>query len=86
MGRNGSRTMAIVRAGGRTTVRMMMEGSREFCSVLKSISAVGVVIPPFIVWQGKSHRESYYPPEGGLINGATFAVSERRMTNPGSNS
>ena len=26
-------------------------------------------------WQGKSHRESYYP-ESGLINVATFAVSD----------
>ena len=54
---------------------MMMEGSREFCSVLESVSAAGVVIPPFIVWQGKTHRESYYK-KGGLINDATFAVSE----------
>ena len=49
--------------------------SREFCSVLESVSAAGVVIPPFIVWQGKTHRESYYK-EGELINEATFAVSE----------
>ena len=75
MGRNGSRTMAIVRAGGRSTARIMMEGSREFCSVLESVSAAGVVIPPFIVWQGKSHRESYYT-EGGLVSEATFAISD----------
>jgi len=75
MGRNGSRTMAIVRVGGRSTAKMITEGSREFCSVLETVSAVGRVLPPFIIWQGKTHRESYYP-EGGLINEATFAVSE----------
>ena len=30
MGRNGSRTMAIVRVGGRSTAEMMTGGSREF--------------------------------------------------------
>jgi len=50
--------MAIVRVKGRSTA--MTEGSREFCSVLESINAEGMVIPPFIVWQGKTHRESYY--------------------------
>ena len=73
MGRNTTRTMAIVRAGGRSTA--MTEGSREFCSVLETVSAAGVAIPPFIVWQGKTHRQSYYPQSGVSIE-ATFAVSE----------
>ena len=72
MGRNSKRTMAIVRSGGRATA--MTEGSREFCSVLETVNAAGMVIPPFIVWQGKSHRESYYK-KGGFRD-ATFAVSE----------
>ena len=73
MGRNSSRTLAIVRAGsGRTTA--ITEGSREFCSVLETVSASGAVIPPFIVWQGRTHRESYYT-EGGVKFEATFAVS-----------
>lgn len=42
--------MAIVRAGGgRSTAKMMTEGSREFCSVLESVNAAGTVLPPFIV-------------------------------------
>ena len=74
MGQNSIRTMAIVRAGGRSTA--MTEGSREFCSVLETNSASGVVIPPFIVWQGKTHRESYSR-EGGIDHAyeATFTVS-----------
>lgn len=62
MGRNTTRTMAIVRAEGRATA--ITEGSREFCSVLETVSADGRVLPPFIVWQGKTHRESYYKAEG----------------------
>ena len=42
----------------------MTEGSREFCSVLETVSAEGVIVPPFIVWQGKTHWESYYQEEG----------------------
>ena len=72
MGRNSTRTLAIVRAGGKSTA--MTEGSLEFCSVLETVSATGVVIPPFIIWQGKTHRQSYYSvPE---LQEATFAVSE----------
>ena len=72
MGRNAMRTMAIVRAGGRSTA--ITEGSREFCSVLETISAAGVVTPPFIVWQDKTQQESYYH-ESGVKFEATFAVS-----------
>ena len=42
--------------------------------MLETVNAAGIVIPPFIVWQGKSHRESYYK-KGGFCD-ATFAVSE----------
>lgn len=72
MGKNSVRTMAIVRTASNATA--MTEGSREFCSILETISASGVVLPPFIVWQGKTHRESYYK-EGGVEYEATFTVS-----------
>jgi len=72
MGENSRRVMAIVLVGSRGIA--MTEGSREFCSVLETVSATGVIIPPFIVWQGKTHQESYYR-EGGVEHAATFAVS-----------
>jgi len=52
----------------------MTEGSHEFCSVLETVSAGGVIIPPFIVWQGKTHRESYYQRGGAVEHEATFAI------------
>ena len=60
MGRNTTRTMAIVRAGGRSTA--MTEGSREFCSVLETVNAAGVAIPPFIVWQHQQKDFCIYNP------------------------
>lgn len=75
MGRNSTRAMAIVCVEGQSTAKMMAEGSWEFCSILETVSAAGAITPPFIIWQGKTHWESYYL-EGGLINEATFAVSD----------
>ena len=72
MGRNSRRIMAIVRVGRKSTG--MTEGSREFCSVLETVSARRVIIPAFIVWQGKTDRESYYR-QGGVGHEARFAVS-----------
>ena len=55
----------------------MTERSREFCSVLETVSAGGVIILLFIMWQGKTHQESYYK-EGGVDHEVTFAVSPSR--------
>ena len=43
-------------------------------SVLDTINAAGSVIPPFIVWGGKTHWESYYNKDDD--RDATFAVSD----------
>ena len=58
MGHQGARYMAIVQVGGRAVC--VSDGTQEFCSVLETINPMGVVLPPFIVWQGRTHRESYY--------------------------
>ena len=42
--------------------------------VLDTINAAGSVIPPFIVWGGKTHRESYYKKDDH--RDATFAISD----------
>ena len=55
MGRNEIRTAAIVRRSTAKEATMMTEGSREYASVLETINAAGSVIPPFIIWQGKTH-------------------------------
>ena len=59
MGRGGHKEKAIVRPGTKQAMALS-EGSREFVSVLESISAAGRIIPPFMVYQGKTHRASYY--------------------------
>ena len=75
MGRNQIQTVAIVqKTTNRKTQTMITEGSREFCSVLETINAAGSVIPPFIVWGGKTYRDTYY--KKGDERDATFAVSD----------
>jgi len=69
MGRGGQREKAIVRAG-RKEAMALSEGSREFVSVLETISAAGRIISPFIIYQGKTHRASYY------LNGLITTTSE----------
>ena len=64
MGRNQIRTVAIVRASAKKGAVSMTEGSGEFCTVLDTVSAAGCVIPPFIVWGGKTHRDTYYKRKG----------------------
>ena len=52
-----------------------VEIRRRGVSVLETVNAAGKVIPPFIVWTGRVHTESYYL--NGKFEGynATFAVS-----------
>ena len=54
MGKGGAREKAIVRAGYQNA-RALSEGSREFISVLETISAGGRIIASFIIYQGKTH-------------------------------
>ena len=49
MGRNQISKVAIVRASTKTGAMVMTEDSREFCTVLETVSATGHVISPFIV-------------------------------------
>ena len=78
MGRQSMKSKVIVRAGTAKPTAGC-DGTREFVSVLETVSAGGQVIPPFIVWTGSIHTESYYPKymssDGSKLKG-TFAVSK----------
>lgn len=74
MGRMSGKKKVIVRAGNKHPTLASNE-SREFVTVLETINAVGEVLPPFIVWQGKTHREGYYGVGGCHDDDATFACS-----------
>ena len=76
IGRQSMKTKAIVRAGISKAIAGC-DGNGEFVSVLETVNAAGEVTPPFIVWTGSIHTESYYPSTskfGGYS--ATFAVSK----------
>ena len=90
MGRNQVRRVAIVRSstkqptmmteGSREFCSGLYHAHGNYSAVTKNvivldtINAAGSVIPPFIVWGGKTHRESYYNKHDD--RDATFAVSE----------
>ena len=78
IGRQSMRTKVIVRSGTAKPTAGC-DGNREFVSVLETVNAAGQVIPPFIVWTGSIHTESYYPklagPAGVILKG-TFATSK----------
>lgn len=71
MGKDSKRTMPIVCVGGRSTASP--EGSSEICNGLDTVSAAVIVIPPCIVWRGKTHRQTYSR-QRGVEHGVTFAV------------
>ena len=73
IGQQSMKTKVIVRAGVSKAIAGC-DGNREFVSVLETVSAAGRIIPPFIVWTGKVHTESYYPRTSHQYEG-TFAVS-----------
>ena len=60
MGCNQICTVPIVHASTKKGAVTMTEGSCEFCTVLDTVSAARRVIPPFIVWKGRTHRDTYY--------------------------
>jgi len=85
MGRGGQKEKAIVRAGKKEATALS-EGSREFVSVLETISAARRIIAPFIIYQGKTQRISYYV--SGLAPKASDAKTQRQgphkiVRNPG---
>ena len=60
MGRQSIKSKVIIRAGTKSAAGSS-DGNREFLSVFETVNAAGRVIPPFIVWTGNVHTESYYP-------------------------
>lgn len=64
------RQKVIVRANS-----VMTDGSREFCTVIETVSATGHVIQPFVVWASEVHCTSFYGSTGVHKRPATFSRS-----------
>ena len=71
MGLAVGRQKAIVRSNARNKVAVI-DGNREFCSVLESVNAIGEVIPLFVVWANKLHCVGFYKDDN---RPATFSWS-----------
>jgi len=74
MGLAVGRQKAIFRSGTNSCTKVILtDGNREFCFALKTISASGHVIPPFVVWANKVHCDGWYTT--GDTMPATFSRS-----------
>ena len=70
---------AIVLANSRACAKIAItNGKREFYTTLKTISAAGELIPPFIIWANKIHTMGFYGREGVHNEKTSFALSPSR--------
>lgn len=77
IGRITGKEKVITRAGNRQTQRTITsDASREFVTTLECCNALGEIIPPFVCWQGKTHRAHMYGWEGPHEEDATFVATD----------
>lgn len=57
----------------------MQSGERELITVIEGVSAGGVVLPPMIIYRGKSHSTGWYTYVDGNVP-AVFAYSDKGWT------
>ena len=55
--------------------------NQESATVIECISAIGTSIQPTVIFSAKSHRNNWYPREGGRASGWHFAISPNGYTN-----
>ena len=56
---NSTRVTVLCRSNRRNPT-LLKDGTRELITVVETILADGTVLPPFIIFQGKSHTEGMY--------------------------
>jgi hypothetical protein len=39
---------------------VLQPGTRELVSIIETIGANGSYLPPFIIWKGQQHQETWY--------------------------
>lgn len=77
MGRS-SRVKVICRRGKKNT-RKTQDGNREIITVIETVSAAGVVLPPMIIYKGQAHYKGWT----ALVQAgdrAFFAISDKGWT------
>jgi DDE superfamily endonuclease/Tc5 transposase DNA-binding domain len=56
-------------------------GNRESITVIECICSTGTIIPPFVIWSAKSHRDNWVPLNmKSSMNGSVFATSPNGYT------
>jgi len=57
-------------------------GSRESVSIIETITADGSYLPPFLIWQGQQHQETWYQitEHNKRLRGYAYATSTNSWT------
>ena len=57
-------------------------GSRESVSIIETITADGSYLPPFLIWKGQQHQETWYQitEQDERLRGYTYATSAKGWT------
>ena len=51
-------------------------GNRESVTIIESVNGAGDVIPPFVIWSAKEHRNNWIPLTlDKSMDGTVFAIS-----------
>ena len=77
MGR--STRVKVICKRGRKNTRKTKDGKREIITVIKTVPAAGVVLPPMIVYKGQAHYKGW----SALVKAgdkAFFAISDKGWT------
>ena len=77
MGRS-TRVKVICKLGRKNT-RKTQDGKREIITVIETVSAAGVVLPPMIIYKGQAHYKGW----SALVKAgdkAFFAISDKGWT------
>ena len=67
------------RSKNRTVIQ---PGTRELVSVIETIGANGSYLPPFIIWKGQQHQETWYQitKQDERLRGYAYATSANGWT------
>ena len=70
----------VIGTDKRNQGKALQPGNREWVTVIQGISAVGCSIPPFIIFSGKYHLQSWYE-DNNLLPNTSIALSDNGWTN-----
>lgn len=75
-----STSKVVTRSDPIERATVVQPGNRDWATTIECVSAVGYVLPPFIILKGKVHQASWYSHELELPGNWTISVSDNGWT------